>query len=293
MNTIKHTPVLLKKAVSELNIKPGNWYVDATFGGGGHTRLMLAQQAKVIAIDVDSYAIDNAPKDLVNNPNLILVHSNFTELNDILANHHLEKVSGILFDLGTSAFQLEGEGRGFSFLRDEPLDMRMNDQLSVSAQDLVNALSIKELTMLIRRFSQEPRAKAIATAIVEARKQKKIETTGELANLIFHQVYKGNRGKLHPATKTFQALRIAVNDELNSLQTALEQSINFVEENGRIVVISFHEGEDRIVKNLFNENDKAGKIIHHTSHGPIQPSSQEVEKNPRSRSAKLRIAQVI
>lgn len=274
---------MIKEAIQGLNVQPGEWYIDGTYGGGGHTHKILESGGKVLALDVDATAFDFENQ---NNSNLTTVVANFNQLKAVATAHRLSQVSGILFDLGTSAMQL-APGRGFSFMYDEPLDMRMSPDLAVSAKDLVNGLSKKELTHLFTKYAQEPRAHKIAQAIVQSRKNQQIQTTGELAD-ICQQVYGNRRGKLHPSTKVFQALRIAVNDELNNLQDTLPQAKSLLKPKGRLVVISFHEGEDRIVKHFINKSEE--DLVNLTPQ-PMIPAPEEIDKNPRSRSAKLRIAE--
>lgn len=274
---------MIKEAIQGLNIRPGEWYIDGTYGGGGHTHKILELGGKVLAIDADATVFDYKNQ---NSSNLTTVVANFNQLKAVATDHRISQVSGILFDLGTSAMQLS-PGRGFSFIHDEPLDMRMSHDLTVSAKDLVNGLSKKELTHLFTKYAQESRAHKIAQAIVQARKNQQIQTTGELAD-ICQQVYGHRHGKLHPATKVFQALRIAVNDELNSLQDTLPQTKSLLKSKGRLVVISFHEGEDRIVKHFINESEE--DLVNLTPQ-PMIPTPKEIDINPRSRSAKLRIAE--
>lgn len=274
---------MIEEAIQGLNIRPGEWYIDGTYGGGGHTHKILELGGKVLAIDADATVFDHKNQ---NSSNLTTVVANFNQLKAVATDHRISQVSGILFDLGTSAMQLS-PGRGFSFIHDEPLDMRMSHDLTVSAKDLVNGLSKKELTHLFTKYAQESRAHKIAQAIVQARKNQQIQTTGELAD-ICQQVYGHRRGKLHPATKVFQALRIAVNDELNSLQDTLPQTKSLLKSKGRLVVISFHEGEDKIVKHFINESEE--DLVNLTPQ-PMIPTPEEIDINPRSRSAKLRIAE--
>lgn len=274
---------MIKEAIQGLNIQPGEWYIDGTYGGGGHTHKILELGGKVLAIDADATVFDQKNQ---NSSNLTTVVANFNQLQAVATDHRISQVSGILFDLGTSAMQLS-PGRGFSFIHDEPLDMRMSHDLAVSAKDLVNGLSKKELTHLFTKYAQESHAHKIAQAIVQTRKNQQIQTTGELAD-ICQQVYGHRREKLHPATKVFQALRIAVNDELNSLQDTLPQTKSLLKSKGRLVVISFHEGEDRIVKHFINESEED---LANLTPQPMIPTPKEIDINPRSRSAKLRIAE--
>ena len=301
-----HTPVLVKETLKYLDVGPNKKYIDATLGGGGHAAAIMGHGGQILGIDQDPEAITAAKRRLidaypvprkklrgpVDKP--ILVTDNFTNLKNIAEKNKFSKVSGILFDLGASTHQLTSPKRGFSFLAAGELDMRMDPKLAVKAADLVNGLGKKELYALFTKLAQEQRARAIADAIVRTRRQKPITTTGELAGLV-EQVYQKRRfspGKLHPATKVFQALRIAVNDELNNLRTALPQAIELLKPQGRLVVISFHQGEDRIVKHYFKDQEKKAMIKILTKK-PLTPSPREITKNPNARSAKLRVAEKI
>lgn len=282
-----HISVLKSESIAGLNIEPGEWYIDATLGAGGHTKAILELGGKVVGIDQDEVAINMVKQD-VSSDQLVIVKDNFNHLAAIAENLHLESVGGILFDLGVSSMQLDTGDRGFSFMADAPLDMRMSSELAVTAKDLINGLGKKELYDLFTKYAGEERARPIVAAILVARRIKPIQTTRELADII-SRVYKGKHGRLHPATKVFQALRIAVNDELNSLKEALPQALTLLKPYGRIVVISFHEGEDRIVKETFSTWESEGKVTQLTDK-PITPSQQELDHNIRARSAKLRIA---
>ncbi len=305
-----HTPVLLKEVIELLRIEPDNWYIDCNLGGGGHTEEILKNGGKVIGIDMDEDAIREVAKNhhiQLENVNyhtqgysekLILYQDNFVNLGNIMTeinkkispNTNPIKVSGIMYDLGLSSYQLATAGRGFSFMHDAPLDMRMSDQLGVKAIDLIAALGEKELTTLFTKYGEEPFAKKIARTIVEQRKIQPIFTTKQLADLVLTVKYKRPGDKIHPATQIFQALRIAVNDELNSLRDSLPQAFELLETDGRLLVISFHSLEDRIVKDYFHtlENQKKGQSL---SDKPIISSQEEISQNPRSRSAKMRVIQ--
>jgi len=311
-----HTPVLLKETTDFLNIEKGKKYIDATVGGGGHTEAILKAGGKVLGIDWDPEAIEAAKRHLKTacpaplgalrgrgrrprrevsslwGPDAFwkIVRGNFGCLSEIAEKESFGKVNGILFDLGVSSHQLEVFERGFSFQADAPLDMRMDPNLAVTAADLLKVLSKKQLYALFIRFAQEKRARAIADAIVRARKIKPIETTKQLADLVV-KVY-GDRRKIrriHPATKAFLALRIAVNSELENLKLALPRAVWLLKSGGRLAVISFHESEDRIVK-MFFKKEKELKIL---TKKPITPSEEELRINPRCRSAKLRVAEKI
>lgn len=300
---LRHIPVLYQEVLAGLCIKPGGCYVDATVGGGGHAHGILlasAPNGRLLGIDVDPLAIALAGEQLAEfGKRVTLVRGNFADLEEIALQHGFYPVDGILFDLGLSSIQLAVAERGFSFQLDGPLDMRFDTSRATTAADLINHLSVEELTGILSRYGEEPRARHIARAIVAERP---IHTTRELAALVERAV--GQRRKLHPATRTFQALRIAVNDELSSLAKALPQALRLLRPGGRLAIISFHSLEDRLVKDFFrNEardclcppeapvctcNHQATLRI--VTKKPIRPSAEEVAANPRSRSAKLRIA---
>ncbi len=283
MEEIFHTPVLLQEVIEGLNVKAGKKYIDATLGGGGHGLEIVKRGGIVLGIDVDQEAIDFVKLRIEIGKDLILAQGNFRDLAEIAHKHGFDRVAGIIFDLGVSSHQLNKAERGFSFQKDAPLDMRMDKALSVTAADLVNGLYKNELIYIFEKFAGEEMARLIANAIDRARLIKRIETTGQLAAII--EQVKRRRGKVHPATKVFQALRIAVNDELVSLEKALVQGADLLEKDGRMAVISFHSLEDRIVKEFFKGRQLTKK--------PITPLEKEVRVNARARSAKLRIYQNI
>ena len=294
MNNV-HKSVLLKETLDFLQVKRGKKYIDATLGGGGHTKAILELNGEVLGIDVDQEALDLVRKSLedsIKNSKLVLAKGNFRKIDEIARLNKFDKVSGIIFDLGLSSNQLENPNRGFSFLKGGPLDMRMDEDLEVKAQDLVNILTKGELYEIFSKFGEEHRARAISDSIVSARRIAPIKTTGDLINVI--QGALGIKGELNDFTKAniakrvFQALRIAVNDELESIREALPKALELLEIKGRIVVISFHSLEDRIIKQSFIDFEKRnmGKII---SKKPILASKEETESNPRARSAKLRV----
>ncbi len=291
-----HQPVMLTTTLEWLAIKPGQWYVDATFGRGGHTQAMLQQKARVIAFDFDSEAINYGKTHLqrfIQTGKLILIRRNFDQLQETVAN--LEKkgivsaISAILFDFGTSVDQLKSKERGFSFAHEAPLDMRMDQKLAVTAADLLRFLNEKQLRQLFWQYGGEKKARAIAHAIKQTNQP--IETTQALVQLVLN--IKGKRhGKLHPATKVFQALRIAVNSELDNIITVLPQAIEILASKGRLIAISFHEGEDRLIKQTFKswQLENLGKIL---TKKPLTPNEQELSFNQRARSAKLRVFEKI
>ncbi len=285
-----HIPVMPKESIEFLNIKNGEWYIDCNLGGGGHTELILKAGGNVLGIDLDPDAIWEVRKRLKNyidEGRLILTQTNFVNIGEAVKNKNITKVSGVLFDLGVSTHQLEEAERGFSFNADAPLDMRMDRTQGVSAKDLVNGLYVKELEELFLKLGEENWSKPIAKKIVEYREKKLIETTNELAQIILSVRRRSPNDRTHPATRIFQALRIAVNDELNSLRDALPAAFEILAPAGRIVVISFHSLEDRIVKNYFRDLDEK-KLVEVITPKPIETSEEESIENPRSRSAKLR-----
>lgn len=269
-----HKPVLLKEAIDNLNIAPDKRYIDATVGGAGHTREILRRGGVVLGIDCDPETITYV-KSRLESKYLTLVQGNFKDLKKIAERHGFDSVAGILFDLGLSSWQIEKAGRGFSYLKDEPLDMRMDTSLKVIAADLVNKLRKEELDEIFTKFGEEINSRAIARAIFSARP---VKTTGTLADLVGKD--KRRRARI------FQALRIAVNREITNLKLAVPQAIGLLKKRGRLVVISFHSLEDRVVK--FGLRNKNLKIL---TRKPIRPSNEEIEKNPRARSAKMRVAE--
>lgn len=307
-----HVSVLLNEAVTSLNPRQGGTYVDCTLGGGGHTLEIVKRVVpggRVIGIDQDTNALKAAGERLAEyKENIIFVHSNFYRLKEIISELGIKKVDGIIFDLGVSSHQLDEGSRGFSYMHDAPLDMRMNPGDPLTAEQLVNEFSEDELFRIIRDYGEERWAKRIAQFIVEHRQVKPIHTTGELVDIIKKAIPAGARREgPHPAKRTFQALRIAVNDELNRFAKALKDAVDILNPGGRVSVISFHSLEDRIAKEVFRElakscvcppelpvcscsKEKQVKVI---TGKPILPSEQELEVNPRARSAKLRVAEKV
>lgn len=298
----KHRTVLLNETIEWLEISEGGIYVDATLGGGGHTLHMLSQadEITVIAFDVDLDSIDQFKAKLVGegykvdgeklkkgNKVVIIVNENFRNFTGALKKLEIDLIDGVIADLGFSSDQLEGTG--MSFLNDEPLDMRLDKDLQVTAKDLVNGLYPKELVKLFEKLGDVRFAKRLANLIAKKRSIKPIETTKELREIVQKIVpfYKRTGTNKHPDAKVFQALRIAVNDELNALQEFLPQGFEALREGGVFSVISFHSGEDKIVKSFFSKLVSDSKAIH--TQKLIRPTKKEVESNPRSRSAKLRI----
>ena len=299
-----HTPVLVKQVVDGLIVKNGGAYIDGTLGGGGHTEQILREctpDGKVLAFDVDLTAIEAAKNRFKQfTSNLSIIHGSYSKMRDYAHSINFGSADGILLDLGFSSIQLNSSGKGFSFLRDEPLDMRF-DTTGPKASDLVNNMPEKELAFLIYRYGEERKSRVIARAIINNRP---IHSSSELGNLIF-KILGRRKENIHPATRTFQALRIAVNHELDNLRQGLDQAISLLAPCGRLAVISYHSLEDRLVKTIFREgsiNCICPPDIHICicNHKPsvqvvnrkvIKPTLDEVLSNPRSRSAKLRIVQ--
>lgn len=285
----KHIPVLSYEVLEHLVWNKKGIYVDCTVGEGGHSSLIAQASSNVfvVGLDIDSEVLQIAEKNLSSFKNVALFKSSYTDLPVVLKLLGIEKVSGILIDLGISTFQLKAEGRGFTFNNDEPLDMRMNLEQSKTAHEVVNNYLEKDLADIIFQYGEERFAKRIAKKIVENRP---INTTKELVNAIKQALPYAEirRRKRHFATKTFQAIRIEVNSELENIKKFLEFAPDFLEAGGRLAVISFHSLEDRIIKHFFKNDPRVKEIA-----GPIKPSENEIKSNPRSRSAKLRIAERI
>ncbi|QHT60341.1 16S rRNA (cytosine(1402)-N(4))-methyltransferase RsmH [Paenibacillus lycopersici] len=307
----QHITVLKEEAVDGLAIKPDGIYVDCTLGGAGHSELIasrLGPGGRLIALDQDDWALDNAKIRLAAYMDRVtLVKSNFRYLAKVLRELNIAGVDGVLFDLGVSSPQLDEGERGFSYNHDAPLDMRMDQDGMLTANDIVNTWDEREIARIITNYGEEKFARSIARKLVAAREKAPIETTGELVEIIKSAIpAAARRTGPHPAKRTFQALRIAVNDELGAEETALEQTVDVLNPGGRASVITFHSLEDRICKQLFAKyvekctcppdfplcvcgggNGKL-KLV---SRKPIVPSEAELEQNPRSRSAKLRVAE--
>ncbi|MEX2012799.1 MAG: 16S rRNA (cytosine(1402)-N(4))-methyltransferase RsmH [Candidatus Levyibacteriota bacterium] len=292
-----HVSVLLQEVIDSLSIEPGKLYIDATLGGGGHAFEILKRGGKVLGIDWDDDALEYVKSRIKGSKfqlgkDIIVARGNFKDIVQIAKKNGFENASGIIFDLGVSSHQIETEERGFSFQRSGPLDMRMSKDLSVQAADLINGLNKGELYELFLKLGEEHAARAISSGIISARGIKPIETTGELAEIV-QEAY-GLRGEVKPFMrakanqKVFQALRIAVNDELNNLKDALPCALEILGSKGRIAIISFHSLEDRIIKWKFVEFQKEGLGTVLTKH-PVVPAQAEIEANRRSISAKLRV----
>jgi 16S rRNA (cytosine1402-N4)-methyltransferase len=306
-----HVTVLLHEAVDALNPTPGGTYIDGTFGGGGHSSLLLQRvggDARLYVVDADPAAIRRAEMLAASalGRNVIPIHANFREMDEFAQRLGIGAVDGVLLDLGLSSFQLDEADRGFAFRFEGPLDMRFDPTRAPSAAGLVNTLEAEDLARILWQYGDESQSRRIARAIVTRRESRSIETTTDLAEIVERAVG-GRRGKaIHPATKTFQALRIAVNDELAALETVLESAIGLLRPGGRLAVISFHSLEDRIVKQTFARESQAcicppDQPVCTCDHSPrlrrigkpVKPTLAEIDANPRSRSAIMRIAERI
>ena len=302
----KHTPVMLKECIENLNIKPNGIYVDGTIGGAGHSKEIvkrIGENGLLIGIDRDEEALKSAKKTLAEYSNVKYVHRNHDDIKKILNDLELDKVDGILLDLGVSSYQLDERNRGFSYLGDNELEMRMDKTQNLTAETVVNTYPEKKLADIIYEYGEERFSRQIAKNICIQRKTKKIKTTKELVEIIEKSIPKSKQKNGHPAKKTFQAIRIEVNNEIEPLYKTILDCIDCLKENGRLCVITFHSLEDRAVKRAMLEAKgnctcpsdlpycvcgakTLGKII---TKKPIVPSIKEQEENPRSKSAKLRV----
>ena len=305
---VEHLPVLLDEVLELLMVRKEGVYVDCTLGLGGHSEQILSRLAgtgQLIALDWDEEALKEASDRLGGrHENLQILHESFKNLPQVLTGLQVQALDGCLLDLGVSSLQLDSPQRGFSFRREGPLDMRMDDRGETTAADLIQQLSEEELADLFRRYGEEKAARRIASALVERRHRSPIGTTTELAQIV-EEVKGSGRGRIHPATQVFQALRIEVNAELDELESLLQGLISLLKPGGRLVVISFHSLEDRIVKNVFRK--AAGRCVCFRpqelcscpritevkilTRKPVTPSAQEIQENSRARSAKLRAVQ--
>lgn len=305
----QHYTVMAHEAVDALNCQPGKIYVDATLGGGGHSELILKKiqpDGQLIAFDVDTDAINYASNRLKDYKNLTIVHDSYTNIKQVLQNLGIKEITGgIVFDLGASYHQLTKQERGFSFMKDAPLDMRFNRDSDFSAYDIVNGYSEDELIRVISEYGEERFTKRIVKNIINYRQNKNIETTCELANIIKNAVPK-TKEKIHPATRTFQAIRIEVNHELQNIKNTLNEVLTLLSVDAIISIISFHSLEDRLVKQCFKYyaskcRCKPNEPICHCkppmleliNRKPILATELEIKENPPSRSAKLRVAKKI
>lgn len=290
---LQHAPVMVKEILGFLDPKPGDIIVDATIGYGGHSRPILEKirpNGQVIGIDQDQQAIEYSKESLKEfSDSLFLINDNFKNLERVLTGLEIKKIDGILFDLGVSSVQLDTPERGFSIKYDAPLDMRMDKTSRISAFDLVNNLSLEELSRILKVYGEERFHARIAKAIVGQRKKSLIATTGELSELVLRAQPPHKFQKIHPATRTFQAFRIAVNNELDSFEMALKTCVKFLKLDSRICVLTYHSLEDRIAKHIFRNLEKEGVLKRFTKK-PLKASQNELALNPRARSAKLRVA---
>lgn len=304
----KHKSVLLNETIDGLNIKPDGIYVDGTLGGGGHAYEVcrrLGEKGSIVGIDQDAAAIEAASARLKDfGEKVTIVRSNYCDMKSKLHELGIDKVDGIVLDLGVSSYQLDTAERGFSYREDAPLDMRMDTRQKMTARDIVNDYTEADLYRVIRDYGEDKFAKNIAKHIVQARAMKPVETTAELSEIIRASIpMKFQKKSGHPAKRTFQAIRIELNRELDVLRDSLDGMIDLLDDGGRLCIITFHSLEDRIVKTIFRKNENPctcpsdfpvcvcgkkskGKVI---TRKPILPSEQEMEENPRSKSAKLRI----
>lgn len=312
MIVFHHISVMLKETIDELNIKEDGVYVDCTLGGAGHALYLLEQlsdDGHLIAIDQDEEALKNAKNVLKDHLHKVtLIHNNFRNITQILEDLNIEKVDGIYYDLGVSSPQLDVPERGFSYHNDAALDMRMDQTQSLSAYDVVNDWEFNDLMRIFQRYGEEKFAKQIARRIEQHRETKPIETTLELVDIIKEGIpAKARRKGGHPAKRVFQAIRIAVNDELAAFEDSLEQAIDLVKVNGRISVITFHSLEDRLCKQMFQEYEKGPDVprglpvlpeaytpkLKRVNRKPITASEEDLTENNRARSAKLRVAEIM
>ncbi len=308
----RHVPVLLNQCIEALNIRPEGIYVDGTVGGAGHSRHIaekLSEKGRLIGIDRDEEALKTAEERLAGFPCRVdLVQSNYADIRSVLTQLDIPGIDGALLDIGVSSFQLDNPERGFSYMHDAPLDMRMNQEDPLTAWDVVNRYSEGDLARIIREYGEERWAKRIASFVVERRRTQPIDSTGQLVEIIKAAIpAKARRSGPHPAKRTFQAIRIEVNDELGQLKRAVEEYLDVMNVGGRLAVITFHSLEDRIVKEAFQKRANpctcppelpvcvCGKVadVRKVTRKPIQPEEEELEVNPRSRSAKLRVCEKI
>ncbi|HEA5866878.1 TPA: 16S rRNA (cytosine(1402)-N(4))-methyltransferase RsmH [Staphylococcus aureus] len=307
-----HISVMLNETIDYLNVKENGVYIDCTLGGAGHALYLLNQlndDGRLIAIDQDQTAIDNAEEVLKDHLHKVtFVHSNFRELNQILKDLNIEKVDGIYYDLGVSSPQLDIPERGFSYHHDATLDMRMDQTQELTAYEIVNNWSYEALVKIFYRYGEEKFSKQIARRIEAHREQQPITTTLELVDIIKEGIpAKARRKGGHPAKRVFQALRIAVNDELSAFEDSIEQAIELVKVDGRISVITFHSLEDRLCKQVFQEYEKGPEVprglpvipeaytpkLKRVNRKPITATEEDLDDNNRARSAKLRVAEIL
>jgi len=306
MSESLHRPVLLEEAVEALNIRPDGNYLDGTFGRGGHSRAILARlsgKGRLFSLDRDPEAVAAGAELMETDPRFRITQGNYADMERYVREWGVEEgLDGILLDLGVSSPQLDEPGRGFSFMGDGPLDMRMNPQQGVPAEEWLAEAPERELARVFWEFGEERYARRIARSIVMARQEQRLETTGQLARLIESTIGRREKNK-HPATRCFQAIRIFINDELTNLKKGLDSAIRLLRPGGRLVVISFHSLEDRLVKRTIREAARPGKVRRNIPQHPdskpvlrpvgkaIKPSASELSVNPRARSAVMRVAE--
>ena len=284
-----HTAVLPREAIDSLCLEPSGIIIDGTLGGGGHTRMIaeaVGKEGLVIGLDRDPLAIARCERSLAGQP-VVLCQSNFSESTEVLEELQIDKVDGILLDLGLSSDQLEDDTRGFSFHSEGPLDLRFDTHVGEPAYRLINRMRQEHLANLIFEYGEERLSRRIARKLVELRDRQELRSAKQIADVIYGCYPKAAQQRIHPATRTFQALRIAVNDELRSLEIALKRLPNLIKPGGRLAIISFHSLEDRRVKRAFREDERLEVV----TRKPITAEDDEIHANPRSRSAKLRVAQ--
>lgn len=302
-----HVTVLLNETVDSINVKQGGIYADFTLGGGGHTSLILSRGGQVVGIDRDAVAINNATEKF-SGKSFAAVHDNFSNILNIAKKLGIEKFDGIIADLGVSSPQLDDADRGFSYMHDAPLDMRMDSRDNLSAKDVVNSYSKEELFRIISSYGEERWASRIVDFIIERRNQKRIETTFELVDIIKAAIpLSARKDGPHPAKRTFQAIRIEVNGELKILEQAIRDGVSLLKKGGRMGIITFHSLEDRIVKNTFSSLEKGCTcpkdfpvcvcgnvpVVKSVNRKPLVPGEKELSENPRARSSKLRTVEKI
>ncbi|MDD7305722.1 MAG: 16S rRNA (cytosine(1402)-N(4))-methyltransferase RsmH [Peptoniphilaceae bacterium] len=303
----EHVSVLLEECIENLNIKPHGIYMDLTLGKGGHSKRILENLAKdglLIAVDQDNEAIEAAKINLKDYSNVIFINSNFENVDEILSKAGVDKINGALMDIGVSSYQIDNSDRGFSYMKDGPLDMRMDTNSELTAKDIVNSYSLDELQNIFSKYGEERFSRTIAKNIVTYRKKREISRTKELRKIVEDSV---RTKEAHPEKRVFQALRIEVNRELEVLENTIEKVVDRLEKNGRLCIITFHSLEDRIVKNKFKELNTACicppsipvcicnhvKKVNIITKKPIEPSKEEKKINKRSHSAKLRVCERI
>ncbi len=286
---MEHYPVMRNEVLKYLDVKNGGVYVDATCGHGGHSRYILetGKNITLYGLDKDADAVKDASEKLTAFGNFRALHSGYENLDAVLKREGIERVDGILMDLGFSSNQIHDGERGFSFQNDGPLDMRYDRSAGLTAGDIINTWSRNDLVYVFEKYGEIAKARKFVSSLIERRREKKFETTSELSEFIAQ--YCGYRKRIHPATKFFMALRIAVNDEIETIRQGLKKAVDALKSGGRLIVISFHSLEDRIVKHFFRKNDSLSVL----TKKPVTAGEEELSANPESRSAKLRACEKI